>query len=127
MPFAIDWLAGVTAIDTSAAVLTVSKVVPLTPLNVAVIVDEPAATAVASPSLPAALLIVAMLFADDDQLACAVRSCVGPAVYVPVAMNCCVVPTGIVGLVGVTCDAHQLRRDDGQVRGADDGPPAWWP
>ena len=42
-------LAGVTAIDSSTAALTVSTVESVTPPSVAEIVDVPVATAVASP------------------------------------------------------------------------------
>ena len=44
-------LAGVTAIETSAAAVTVSTVEPVMPLNVALIFEVPAPTAVASPVL----------------------------------------------------------------------------
>jgi hypothetical protein len=49
-PFAIEGLAGVTAIDTSVAELTVSKVDPLTPPKVAWIMLDPEAFAVATPT-----------------------------------------------------------------------------
>jgi hypothetical protein len=49
-------VAGVTAMVTSVfgttTALTVSEAVPLTPLNEAVMVDDPAATAVANPAVP---------------------------------------------------------------------------
>jgi hypothetical protein len=52
-------LAVVTAIDASVAAVTVSDFVPETDPTVAVIIVEPAATDVARPLEPAALLIVA--------------------------------------------------------------------
>ncbi len=63
------------AIATSTAGVTVRKVVPKTPLtgSVAVIVVEPVATDVASPSLPPALLIVAVAVADELQVTPVVR------------------------------------------------------
>ena len=39
---------------------------------------------------------------DDVQVADAVRSCVLALVYVPVAVNCCVLPSGTDALAGVT-------------------------
>ena len=50
----------------------------------AVIVAPPFATLVASP----VLLTVAIVVADDVQLAVLVRFCVVPLLYVPVAVNC---------------------------------------
>ncbi len=48
------------------------------------------------------LLIVATLVFDELQVTELVRSPVLPSVNVPVAMNCCVVPSGIERLLGVT-------------------------
>jgi hypothetical protein len=56
--------------------VTVSKVVPAMLPDVAVIVVEPAATDVANPLEPAALLIVATPEADEFQVTDVVRSCV---------------------------------------------------
>ncbi len=71
-PLATLGLAGVTAIETSAAGRTVSVVLPVTPLDVAEMVVVPAARVVARP--PAA--IVAVTVSVDAQVAVAVRSCV---------------------------------------------------
>ena len=49
VPFAIEGFAGVTAIDTSVAAVTVRVVEPLMPPDVASILLVPAATAVANP------------------------------------------------------------------------------
>jgi hypothetical protein len=98
IPLATVGLAGVTAIETSAAPATVSVALPLMLPEVAVMVVVPAATVVARP--PAATVAVAVL--DDAQVAVAVRSCVEPSVSVPVAVNCCVSPLATLGLVGVT-------------------------
>ena len=69
-------MAGVTAMDTSVAGDTVSIVVPDMLPDVAVIVAEPAATDVAKPFDPAALLIVAIPVLDEFQVADVVRFCV---------------------------------------------------
>ena len=63
-PFATDPVAGVTAIDTSAGAVTVMVLLLLIAPWVAVIVDVPIATAVASPLV----LIVATVVVDDDQV-----------------------------------------------------------
>jgi hypothetical protein len=72
----MDGLTGVTEIDVSVAGVTVSEVDPDTLPDVAVIVVEPAATEVASPLEPAALLIVAMPVLDELQVTVVVRFCV---------------------------------------------------
>ena len=94
-------LVGVTAMDTSVAGVTVSVVVPDILPDVAVIVVEPAATEVANPLDPAALLIAATAALDEFQVATIVKFCVEPFEYVPVAVNCLVVPMAMLGLVGV--------------------------
>ena len=87
---AILGLAGVTAIDTSVAAVTVNVVLPAMAVegSVAVIVVGPADNVVTNPLEPATLLIVAIAGAVDVQVTDDVRSCVGPAVNVPVAINC---------------------------------------
>ncbi len=85
-------------IETSATWLTVSVAMPLIEPEVAVIVDEPTPTPVASP--PAA--IVATEVIDELQLAVFVRFCVLPSLYVPVAVNCWVAPFGMDAVPGVT-------------------------
>src|SRR5262249_55550142 len=97
-PFGTLGLAGVTAIDWSAAAVTVRTVEPLTPPSVAEMVDVPVATAVAKP-VPE---MVATAGVADAQVTCAVRSSVEPAEYVPVAVNCRVSPLATLGLAGVT-------------------------
>ncbi len=72
-------LAGVTAIETSDAAVTVSVVEPEMPPDTAVIVVEPVATEVARPLEPAALLIVATPVLEELQVADAVRFCVVPS------------------------------------------------
>jgi hypothetical protein len=69
-------LVGVTVMDTSVAEVTVSAVDPDILPDTAVIVVEPAATEVASPLEPAALLIVANPVLDELQVTAAVMFCV---------------------------------------------------
>lgn len=97
-PLAIDGFAGVTATDTNGGRRTVRTVEPLIGPSVAVTLELPAATAVATP----AVLMVATVVVVDVHVADAVRSCVLLFVYVPVAANCCVVPLPIDGFAGVT-------------------------
>ena len=98
VPFAIDGLAGDTAIDTSAAAVTFKGVLPLTDPDLAVMVVAPTAAPVATPVAP----MVATLLAEDVQFAEDVRSWVLPSEYVPVALNWAVVPFAIDGLAGDT-------------------------
>ena len=102
-PSALELLAGVIASETSSAALTVKLVLADTPepACVAVMVVLPVATVVAKPFVPAALLIVAMLVADDDHVTDPVMSCVVASVYVPVAVNCCVRPSALELFAGV--------------------------
>jgi hypothetical protein len=72
-------LAGVIATDTSVAEVTVSAADPDILPDVAVIVVEPAATDVAFPLEPAALLMVATADADDFQVTDVVKFCVVPS------------------------------------------------
>ena len=75
VPGAIDGFAGVTAIDTRTAGVTVSVVEPLIPVpgSVAVIVVAPVEVLEASPSLPPALLMVATAGEDEVQVTVVVR------------------------------------------------------
>jgi len=75
-PKAFDPPAGLIESETSAAEVTVKLVLPLTPELgcVAVTVVLPLVTLVASPLLPAALLIVATLVEEEDQVTAWVRS-----------------------------------------------------
>ncbi len=102
VPFAILGVVGVTVIVDRFAAVTVSVVLPETPPKVAVIVVVPAATDVARPCDPPALLIVATAVLDELQVTWVVRSCVVLSLKVPVAVNCWGNPSGRPGLVGVT-------------------------
>ena len=88
--------AGVTAMDRNG-LATVRVVVPLTAPEVAVIVVLPTAMAIAAPET----LMVATAVLDDSQFAVAVRFFVVPSLYIPVAVNCWVVPKPMDGLEGV--------------------------
>ena len=98
----MDGIAGVTAIETTAATVTVSTVLAETEPETAVIVVVPVATLVASPWLPEELLMVATAVLEEVQVAVVVRFCVLPLVKVPVAVNCWAVPSAIEGLLGVS-------------------------
>jgi len=78
VPSAIDGFVGVTAIDTSTTGVTVNVVEPLMPVpaSVAVIVVVPVATLVARPSLPPALLTVAVAGVPELHVTAVVRFCV---------------------------------------------------
>src|SRR2546426_24986 len=77
VPSAILGLLGVMAIEVRVAAVTVSVVFPETDPKVAVIVmGPPAATDVAKPCEPPALLIVATAVLDELQATWVVRSCV---------------------------------------------------
>ena len=102
VPFAMVGSAGVTSMDTSVAAVTVSVVEPEIASEVAVIVVGPAVLALARPSVPRTFEIVATASSDDDQVTAAVRSWVEESVYVPIAVNCWVVPLAMVGSAGVT-------------------------
>ncbi len=102
VPRATRGLVGVTAMDLSVAELTIRVVEPEMLPEVAVMVAVPAATDVACPLEPAALLIVATDAADELQVTDVVMSCVLLSEKVPVAENCSVVPGAMPGLVGVT-------------------------
>ena len=100
VPKAIVGLNGLIAIETSAAGFTTSVADPLTEPELMPIVVVPVPTEVANPAVPAVLLIVATVAAVELQWPVWVRSWVLPSLYVPVAVNCCVVPRGIVAVGG---------------------------
>jgi hypothetical protein len=98
VPNANDGFAGVTAIDTSTGCPTLSAAVPTIDPQLALTVVVPTPVPVANP-VPATL---ATPLADELQLTPPVTFCVLPSLYVPVAVNCSVVPFAIVALAGVT-------------------------
>jgi hypothetical protein len=73
---------------------------PVTVPKAALIEVVPTPAAVASPLEPLALLIEAIVVSDDAHVTDAVRFCVELSVYVPVAVNCCVVLSVMLGLIG---------------------------
>ena len=99
LPLAIDGLAGVTAIDTSVAAVTVSTSAgEVTPLSAAVMLLVPTPAPVARP----VVVIVAVVVVAEFHVTVLVITCVELSLYVPVATNCCVAPFAIDGLTGVT-------------------------
>lgn len=90
--------AGVTAIETSTAGVTVSVVEPLIVPEVAVTVVLPNVTLMATPRL----LTVATVELVVVHVAELVRTRVLPSLYVPVATKAWVVPKANDGLAGVT-------------------------
>lgn len=97
-PLVIDGLAGVTAIDTSTGAVTVSVVEPVTEPRAAPILVVPWVTPVAKP--PAE--IVATVVLEELQVTKEFRFSVVPPLKWPVAVNCCVLPSAIEELDGVT-------------------------
>jgi len=71
VPSGTEAFAGVTAIESSTAAVTVSVAVPTTPLTVAVIVVDPCFNAVANP--PGEVIVANAVF-DEAHVAVAVRS-----------------------------------------------------
>jgi len=92
---------GVMAIVINVAGVTVKRVDPDLFPKVAVIVVDPVATGVDNPFDPAALLMAATDDANEAQVTAVVMFCVEPSEYVPVAVNCRVVPSAMLGLDGV--------------------------
>ena len=83
VPLTMLGLGGVTEIVCKAAALTVRMVEPLTPLNVALMVDEPLATPVARPAGEIAATVVVA----EAHVTWLVRFCVELSLNVPVAVN----------------------------------------
>ena len=98
VPKAIEAVAGLSAIETSVAGVTVKFADPLMPLEVAVTMAVPTPVLVASP----AVLTVNTVVSLELQATVLVRSCVVPSVYVPSAVNCCFVPSANEALPGDT-------------------------
>src|SRR5229473_733890 len=78
---------GLSAIDTSAAAFTTNVACALTVPELTPIVVVPVVIVLASPAVPAVLLIVATLAAVELQCPLGVRSCVVPSVTVTVAVQ----------------------------------------
>jgi hypothetical protein len=101
VPTSIEAVAGVTVIESSVALVTVNVADPETPLMLALIVAEPAATAFASPITPLKFM-VATEGADDFHVTCDVRSLLLPSLKLPFAVNWAVVPGAIEAVAGET-------------------------
>jgi hypothetical protein len=89
---------GVIAIVERFAAFTVKGALPLTVPRVAEIFVLPMFNPVASPLT----VIEAMLVTDDLQVTTPVTSCTLLSEKVPVAVNCCAIPSGMLGFAGVT-------------------------
>lgn len=89
---------GLTVRNEIAGAATVSEVEPVTEPRVAEMVVGPAVTPVTTPLAS----IVATAVADETHVTSAVKSRLLPSVYLPVAVNCCVVFTGIDDAAGET-------------------------
>jgi hypothetical protein len=93
---------GVMAKPVGVALVTLRVAVAgVTPGAVAVMVVVPADTAVASPLVGAVSLIVANEVTEELQSTVPVIGAVLLSLYVPIAMNCCVVMGAIVALGGL--------------------------
>lgn len=88
VPNAIDGPDGLTAMDTSAAVVTVKVVEDRVDPDAADTVQVPLATLVANPWFPDALLMAAIVLSDDAHWTEPVISCVLWSLNVPVVANC---------------------------------------
>jgi len=104
VPRAMLGFVGVTSMETNVTVaaFTVRVVLPEIAPDVAVIVVEPSEKAVASPLEPTVSLTVAMAGLKELHVTDDVRSFLVLSEYIPVALNCWVVPIAMDGLVGVT-------------------------
>ena len=101
LPNGIVGASGLIAIDTTAAGVTANVAVALTDPELIPIVVVPVPSVVANPAVFVVLLIVATAALLDVQCPDCVTSCVVPSVYVPVAVNCGVNPTGTLVLAGL--------------------------
>ena|SRR5215469_14927392 len=93
---------GERAIEINAAGLIVNVATPEIEPDVALIVVEPTLSDCAKPAVGGDTLMIATVGSDDVHWAELVRSCIVPSVKMPVALYCCVVPSGIVANDGVT-------------------------
>jgi hypothetical protein len=100
MPLITTGSAGVTASETSRAAVTVRIVEAEIPPDAAVMEVCPSACDEASPFEPFSLLTVATEAVPESQVTSEVMTRVEPSVYVPVAWNCCDVPSAMPGFSG---------------------------
>ena len=90
------------SISCRTAFVTVRTVLPDLPPKVAVMVAEPTPSEEAKPSLAP---IFAIAGSDELHAACIVRSWTVLSVKIPVAVHCWLLPSAILGFVGVTSTA----------------------
>jgi hypothetical protein len=103
-PSAMDGAGGVIASEVRRAAVTVKAVLAESPDpgTVAEMVVVPSPAVEASPRAVPVVDTEATLKTDDDQFTPAVMSCVVASVYVPIAVNCWLVPSGTDAWSGVT-------------------------
>ena len=106
-PMGMLGFAGPTTMDTRVAEVTVRFVVPDIDPRLAVIVVVPAATGVARPYV---VPTVATAESEDFQVTDVVRSFVVLSEYVPVAVNCWLTPTAMLGFVGSSAMETSMSR-----------------
>jgi hypothetical protein len=97
-PTGMPGLAGLTAMEERVAEVTVRVLLPEVFPEVTVMVVVPGATGMARPLL----FTFATEVSDEVQVTPVVILWLVPSEYVPVAANCWVSPTGMLGLAGVT-------------------------
>ncbi len=114
MPLAIDAPVGVTAIETSAAGLTVRVAAVAAEIRVPeeLVIEAPivmfcptAASVVAAKPGVVELIVTPVPF--SLQVTLVVMFCVGPLENVPVAVNCCVLPAAteiVAGVIAIDCN-----------------------
>ncbi len=94
----------------SVAEVTVSSVELVCPLQVALMVALPLASVCACPFEPFAVLIAAMLGADEVHVASAVTFTVVLSLYTAVALKVTFVPTATLGCAGVTWTCSKVPK-----------------
>ena len=108
LPKEITGYAGVIVIDCKIALVTVRVMaVAVIPLKLALIFVVPVANVVAKPLLPAVLLIVAVAGVSELHVTLLVIFWVLLSEYVPVAINCCVLPKAsdsLPGVIAIDCN-----------------------
>jgi len=118
-PFVMIADSGVTEMDSSATGVTNNVVESDTPPKVALMEVVPAFTEVASPFEPAELLTVAAPVLEELQATDDVRSWTVASENVPVAVNCLVLPSAMLGLSGVTVKVFSIAAVTVSVAGPD--------
>lgn len=101
VPLATLGLEGVTAMDTRVADVTVRVVLPEILPDVAVMVVVPIPNIVVNPFDAEASLNVAFAVSKEPHTTDVVKSCVLLSEYIPVAVNCRVVPRALLAFAGV--------------------------